>query len=414
MKLAFFSPLPPDPTGIADYAVDLLAELHRLAQVVVFGDLFDDVSGRQAKFDLARLPAGIKVHAAADFPGILGGGFDMCIYQVGNNLRYHGQIFYFLLRYPGIVVLHDLNLHGLLLHWAGRQTSPVSAFSREMAYAHGRQGRQYAVDLFASTELDRVQDFPAFARIVDHSLGVIVHSDYAQKIVAQKRPHLPVMHINQPIPEQKSQKSPIAAKARVEYASDTVLVGSLGYAAPNKQIHRVLEGLARLHNRLPQLRYVIVGEVVDGYELKALVNQLGLGEIVRFTGFVDRTLFDAYMEAIDIGVNLRFPTNGETSASLLRLMGAGKATLINEVDAFGELPDDACWKISIDHEVEAQIEQAILELATNRTLRSQMGDRARLVIQAQNNPQIIAQQTIGFIQDIHRRLAGTSLECAST
>src|SRR6516225_4327987 len=86
MRLAFFSPLPPARSGIADYSEALLESLKPLAEVEVF-------SGAHVSFDPAR--------------------FDIAVYHVGNN-GYHGFVYETALRHSGVVVMHESNLHHLI------------------------------------------------------------------------------------------------------------------------------------------------------------------------------------------------------------------------------------------------------------------------------------------------------------
>ena len=47
------------------------------------------------------------------------------------------------------------------------------------------------------------------------------------------------------------------------------------------------------------------------------------------------------MAACDVLVNLRYPTMGETSGSVIRALGLAKPLLVSDVGWFSELPDDA-------------------------------------------------------------------------
>jgi len=85
MKVGFFSPLPPARSGIADYAAALLGPLRGLADVEVYAD------PREAG-DLSR--------------------FDVLLYQMGNN-GYHASIYECALEHPGVLVMHEANLHHL-------------------------------------------------------------------------------------------------------------------------------------------------------------------------------------------------------------------------------------------------------------------------------------------------------------
>ena len=86
MKVAFYSPLPPDRSGIADYSAHLLPALAERVDVVV---------ARRGRF---RRPPRV----------------DLALYHVGNDPAAHGWIVYVLRRRPGVVVLHEFVLHHLV------------------------------------------------------------------------------------------------------------------------------------------------------------------------------------------------------------------------------------------------------------------------------------------------------------
>src|ERR687883_41463 len=85
MKVAYYSPLPPERSGIADYSALLLPALERLIDV--------DVVRRGRTRPIAA---------------------DVALYHVGNDPDAHGWIVDALRRRPGVVVLHDLVLHHLV------------------------------------------------------------------------------------------------------------------------------------------------------------------------------------------------------------------------------------------------------------------------------------------------------------
>ena len=190
------------------------------------------------------------------------------------------------------------------------------------------------------------------------------------------------------------------AKARLGYSADDLLIGSFGYAAPTKRIHVVLKALAALRNPLPGLRYAVVGAVVDNYGVEALAEKLGLSELVRFVGYADDETFADYLAAVDIGVNLRHPTTGETSAALLATMAAGKACLVSNTDAFIELPDSACVKISTNASEQSQLEEWLSRLASEASLRHNIGHEAFDYIRREYAPATAAQRYVNFVETI--------------
>lgn len=78
--------MPPARSGIADYSAALLDELSKLLPVTVF-------SSESADFDPSK--------------------FDVPLYQIGNN-AYHGFCYETALENPGVVVIHEANLHHLI------------------------------------------------------------------------------------------------------------------------------------------------------------------------------------------------------------------------------------------------------------------------------------------------------------
>ena len=103
MRLAFFSPLPPSPTGIADYAADVLVGLAPRHEIELFHD--------QEEVDEARLPEPCARHRASAFAARHAERpYDLAVYQMGNGMT-HAFVYDHLARLPGLLVLHDLVLH---------------------------------------------------------------------------------------------------------------------------------------------------------------------------------------------------------------------------------------------------------------------------------------------------------------
>jgi glycosyltransferase involved in cell wall biosynthesis len=65
------------------------------------------------------------------------------------------------------------------------------------------------------------------------------------------------------------------------------------------------------------------------------------------------------MAACDVLVNLRYPTMGETSGSVIRALALGQPLLVSDVGWFSELPDDAVLKVPVDDYEVATIEAAL-------------------------------------------------------
>jgi hypothetical protein len=83
------------------------------------------------------------------------------------------------------------------------------------------------------------------------------------------------------------------------------------------------------------------------------------------------------MRACDVAVNLRHPTAGETSGTVIRLLGTGKPLIVNDTGSFAEIPDDAAAKVPLDDSEEEVLLAYLRVLAADEPLRRRMGENAR-------------------------------------
>ncbi|MGE5198853.1 MAG: hypothetical protein ACM3H9_04375, partial [Rhodospirillaceae bacterium] len=130
MRIAWFSPLPPDRSGIAAYSADLLPLLgaHAIEAFV------DDGAGLDAPRRVAAIE-GVTIRGAHDFPWRQARTpYDLAVYHVGNDAS-HDYLWPYMVRYPGLVVLHDAQLHQARAQALIRQKREDD-FRAEFAYSH--------------------------------------------------------------------------------------------------------------------------------------------------------------------------------------------------------------------------------------------------------------------------------------
>jgi hypothetical protein len=121
----------------------------------------------------------------------------------------------------------------------------------------------------------------------------------------------------------------------------------------------VLEAFASARARDPHLRLLVVGEPAPNVDVDVM-----RGDGITFTGYVADEEFAAYFAAVDRLVNLRYPSAGETSGTLIRAFEAGKPVAVSDYAQFAEFPDDCVVKIPFgDGEVAALADFLTRELA---------------------------------------------------
>ncbi len=403
ISIAHFSPLPPQRSGIARYCAELLPHLAAHMAVDVYVDTLPQVDSALAR--------AFRIHSISEFPSASGprGQVDICVYHMGNQPAYHERIYTALLHHPGIVVLHEFDLHGFYLN----RTRPdnATAFLREMGYAYGLDGVREARLVVAGRWSVPVGTRPLFNRIVDVSLGVIVHTEYARRMLLAASTRARVAHI----PLAASQPSAVGSlhppALFEQFPPGTIVLASFGYIAPSKRIESILLALAQVRAEISNFRYVLVGERIPGCDFRRLIDDLGLADMVHVTGFVEDSEFQAYLNSVDIGINLRTgPTGGEMSAAVVRLLACGRPTIVSNVGGFADLPDECVVKIRQDEDEVAQLVAALRHLIVDAQARAAYGEAARRYVQREFAFPVVAQKYATFIRECLESIMDGSLE----
>lgn len=370
--LAYFSPLPPARSGIADYSQELLPFLAEYADLTLF----------------VEDPAGVAPHLTHQFniqpQAHYQPHFDATLYQMGNS-DFHEGMYRLMNRYPGFVVLHDSVLHHFIAHrTAGRDNTP--AYSREMGYALGPAGVRTA--WFASHNYQPYPlTIPLNNRIIDLSLGLIVHSRYLQQQIEAYRSDRPVQHIPALITPQASH----SRRASLPWPADSLIFASVGAITDVKRLDLALQAFASLHQTLPNSRYLIVGDLPTDSPLPTLIANLNLSSVVHLVGYAP-TLHDFidWVATADVILNLRYPTLGETSAAALRALAAARPVIVFDVGWYSELPHRVALKVpAMD---EPALLTAMNQLAQNQFQRQAMGQAGLEYVKREHAPGRVAHQ----------------------
>lgn len=397
MRLAFLSPLPPAPTGIADYAADVLALLAGCHEIDVFHE--------QDAVERERLPSACMLSRAETFlerqrtrP------YDLAIYQMGNGPA-HAFLYPLLARVPGLLVLHDLVLHHARARMffntpearayaadpsnAERRAealAPIGAYRAEVAYSYpGAEAR------LVETQLATVGDllpyaYPLFRLPVEASRLTAVHNAFmAEAIEAEVRGarplRIPMTVERAPVPD----ADVAALRARYTIEPGAFVVGSFGLLTREKRIETVARAVARAATALPALRLLLVGPVPDRPALDRLLDRLGVRERCVVAGRVPLAELAAHMQAADLAVHLRYPSARETSAALLRLLAQGRPTLISDLEHLADVPDAAVVRADVTDE-EGEVLRAIVRLAGEPSRCLRLGRAARTFAAREHSP----------------------------
>jgi glycosyltransferase involved in cell wall biosynthesis len=367
MRVAYFSPMPPERSGIADYSALLLPELRRHVEVEVVR------RGRK------RPPRGA----------------DVCLYHVGNNPDAHAWIVDALRRTPGVVVLHDFVLHHLVAGMTiGRRDGHgyLDAMEGEGGVVGRLLGHAVLDKRIPPLWENRPEDFHLAGEVLELATGLIVHSGYVAERARGAGYTGPIWRIPHP-----AWPAPPVEPAVV---TGSPLYGAFGNVNATKRVPQLLEAFARVRAAHPGAGLLLVGATSPGFDLDRRLQRLGLdaGGLVR-EGYVDESRLWALMAGCDAVVSLRAPTMGETSGTAIRALVLGKPLVVSDAGWFGELPADVALKVPVD-EHEADTLTAALELlATRPGVRRAMGDAAAELARREHGVERVAELYAAALED---------------
>jgi glycosyltransferase involved in cell wall biosynthesis len=388
-KLAFISPLPPERSGISDYSAELLPELAHYYDIDLIVEQVELASAVQ-QHGQQRDVAWLREHADE---------YDRVLYHFGNS-SFHQHMFSLLEEVPGIVVLHDYFLSGIIAHrewFFGLPNSWAQALYESHGY-HAVAERYHHAD---TAEI--VWRYPCNLRVLQHAEGVIVHSPASARLAerwvsTEAVEHFAVIPLLRQPP--KVQETREALRQRLDLPQDALVVASFGFIGPTKLNHRLVDAfLASTLAQDPRCYLLLVGDTgQDGYgqQLHQKIRQAGLGKRLRITGWNDDADYHRYLAAADIGVQLRTRSRGETSAAVLDCMNYGLATIANANGSMADLPDETVLKIADDF-TDAELIHALESLQSNASQRETLSQAAKDRLRQEHNPQTCAkryQQTI--------------------
>jgi len=385
MRVAWFTPLPPDPSGIAAYSQEVAPLL-----APRFGalDLYTDgpAGTSRATPEAHSAQAFVWTHRRRPY--------DLIVYQLGNSAS-HDFIWAYLFRYPGLLVLHDAQVHQARALWLLRRLEPrLDDYLAELRANHPEAPADLGWLFAAGLGGHLFRLWPLVSLALGTSRLTAVHNAHLARRLAQAHPDAAVtaleMGVADPLaaPEAVARESR-ALRSRLGIAPDACVIGAYGGITPEKRVPELLKAVAAQAAGGPPIHVVLVGQRAPHYDVDADVRALGLEARVHVAGYVPDADLPAWMAAADVCCCLRWPSNGETSASWLRCLGAGRPTLVTALAQLQDVPlaaadaaepagDTVAIGVAIDPVDEPRdLPRALAALAASPARRQALGARAR-------------------------------------
>lgn len=393
-KLAYFSPLQPQRSGISDYSAELLPYLNEYYDIILIVD--EETCQNEffnIKFEKQNLNWFLENYQL----------FDRILYQIGNN-PFHTYMLDALNQIPGVIVLHDFFLSGL---YAYEETiaNKNNFWSEELYTSHGYK----ALIARDNQNIEKVKlDFPVNFTSINKAMGVIAHSNFSKDLffkyyginVSNEWTKIPLLRVS------SDNFLKVRNRKELNLTKNDFIICSFGFLDFTKLNHRLI--MAFYQSKLSKLlncKLIFVGEnnaSEYGKNIKDTIKKYKLTDNVVITGWVDENTFKDYLSISDVTVQLRTTSRGETSAAVLDSMNYGCATIINANGSMSELPNDSVYMINDNFE-DVELIEVLEKLYDDEECRKLLGKNAKEAIKTQHDPAKCALKYYNAIENYYSK-----------
>ncbi|GAA4296433.1 hypothetical protein GCM10023142_35150 [Anaerocolumna aminovalerica] len=332
-SLLYVSPFWPKKSGISEYSEALISGLAVYFEITLVIDNYKIENNEvNKKYRVIQYNKEIKYDE-----------YNYIIYNFGNNPEYHGYMYDMIQKYPGYVILHDYILYYLFVgYYANKNMLFQKIYEIEGCY--GIQIVKNSLKNYDNNDLLRHKQIasllPMNKEVIEKAKGVIVHSEYTNNIIKKNYSGINTLVIHLVKCETENFDDKLFLHNKLGIGKNEKIIGSVGFIAETKQNELACLAIKKYndtHNE--KIHYVMIGE--GNY-----VDYL-LDDYIHKTGFINNKDFFKAINSCSIILNLRYPYNGESSATLIQCMDIGIPCVVTNIGWFSEIPNNSVIKVPV-------------------------------------------------------------------
>ncbi len=188
-------------------------------------------------------------------------------------------------------------------------------------------------------------------------------------------------------------------------APDEKIVFFVGRLVQEKGVHLLLDAVPRVLAAAPRVRFVIAGKGPEMEHLQDRARQLGIGQHVHFTGFIDDATRNSIYRASSLAV---FPSLYEPFGIVaLEAMAAGVPVVVSDTGGLSEIVQHGVDGLKCYTGNAVSLADQMIAILNNSGLACKLAENAVAKVDAQFSWQEIARQTVKTYQDVLASHAGS-------
>jgi hypothetical protein len=268
-------------------------------------------------------------------------------------------------------------------------------YARQLAADHGWAGARLAAParwgIHSNTAHFAV---PMRRSLLVRQRAVLVHSRWAAAELREeeRRLRVAVVPMPVPLPPPADLAAGLALRRRLGIPDGAPVLASVGFQTPMKRTQLAVRALAE--PALERAHLLVAGEISPYLQLGGLARELGVESRVHLLGYVPFAELERVIAAADLCLNLRYPTAGETSASLLRILALGRPAVVSDYAQFRELPDEAVLKVPLADQDAAALAARITEVVAAPDALRALGEAGRRHVARSHDPAVAAEALV--------------------
>jgi glycosyltransferase involved in cell wall biosynthesis len=314
-RIAFVSPMPPTPSGCADFSEITLQSLVKRADISVFTNTPNPQIPPQARF--AGTP-GRYAHVSNQFDAVI---------DVIGNSHFHQNEFDLLRSHGAACIAHDARMLDFYVHRLG--------LARACAQASAEAGRPVSPEEVEHW-LTHPGELPVLflGEIAAASRPLFVHSAITARLITQLYQRTAIVLPFPPYRDFTDAELSEAARARVRsqlgLAREELIIASFGTISRDRALGELIWAVDMLRSWGFAARLVLIGQASP--DITLMIDRLAAEVGVSVTIITDRnnqSLYRDWLIACDVAVQLRTYGFGGLSGALIDCIGAGIPSVAN-------------------------------------------------------------------------------------